>query len=137
MILKINHIAIVTPALEEGVGFWTEALGLHLHAQRREPAEGVDIAFLPVGESEVELIAPFVEETGVARYLAKRGPGIHHICFDVDDLDEALARLKAHQVPLIDETPRVNAAGRRMVFIHPKGTGGVLVELYEAEARPH
>lgn len=132
--LKINHVAIVLPELETGIGFWVEALGLPLAEQRREENEGVDIAFLPVGESEVELIAPFVDDNGVARYLAKKGAGLHHICFEVDNLDEALSRLRTHDVPLIDEVPRVNAAGRRMVFIHPKGTGGVLVELYERTA---
>lgn len=136
MILKINHVAMVTPDLEEGMGFWAEALGLPVAAQRREEREGVDIAFMPVGESEIELIAPFEDDTGVAKYLAKRGPGMHHICFEVADLDAALARLRAHQVPLIDETPRTNAAGVRMVFIHPKGTGGVLVELYETRREP-
>lgn len=131
MAVKINHIAIVVPDLEEGVGFWADALGLPVEERRREAAEAVDIAFLPVGESEIELLAPFTDDSGVAKYMAKRGPGLHHICLEVDDLEGTLAQLKAHEVPLIDETPRVNAAGRRMAFIHPKGTGGVLVELYE------
>lgn len=131
--IKINHVALVVPDLEEGVGFWADALGLPVAEQRREPAEKVDIAFLPVGQSEIELLAPFTKDSGVAQYLEKRGPGFHHICFEVDDLEGALVQLKDHNVPLIDETPRVNAAGRRMAFIHPKGTGGVLIELYESE----
>lgn len=132
MSIKINHVAIVVPDLPEGIGFWADALGLTVTEQRREPAEAVDIAFLPVGESEVELLAPITDDSGVAKFLAKRGPGFHHICFEVEDLEAALAQLKTHNVPLIDEVPRVNAAGRRMAFIHPKGTGGVLIELYEA-----
>jgi methylmalonyl-CoA/ethylmalonyl-CoA epimerase len=134
MIIKINHVAIVLPELDEGVGFWAGALGLEVEARRREATEEVDIAFLPVGESDVELLAPFTDSSGVAKYLAKRGPGIHHICFEVDNLEETLQRLKDHHVPLIDETPRTNAAGQRMAFIHPKGTGGVLIELYESQS---
>ncbi|MDJ0753750.1 MAG: methylmalonyl-CoA epimerase [Ardenticatenaceae bacterium] len=133
MKITINHIAMVMPDLDEGVGFWADALGLKVEARRREAAEEVEIAFLPVGESEIELLAPFTEDSGVAKYLAKRGPGMHHICLEVDDIEETLQRLQAHNVPLIDETPRTNSAGRRMAFIHPKGTGGVLIELYERD----
>lgn len=135
MISKVNHIAIVTSSLEEATTFWSEALGLPLAHTHREEAEGVDVAFLPVGESQIELLAPFDETTGVAKFLAKRGAGFHHLCVEVTDIEESLARLKEHAVPLIDETPRTNSSGRRMAFVHPKGTGGVLVELYEAEGK--
>lgn len=131
-ITKINHIAIVTPNLDNSVGFWAEALGLTVSQRHHEAEQGVDVAFIPVGESNVELIAPFVEDNGVARYLQKTGGGMHHLCLEVDDIEAALAQLKAHNVPLIDETPKVNQSGKKMAFIHPKGTGGVLVELYEA-----
>lgn len=131
-ITKINHIAIVTPNLDSSVGFWAEALGLTVSHRHHEAEQGVDVAFIPVGESNVELIAPFVEDNGVARYLQKTGGGMHHLCLEVDDIEAALAQLKAHNVPLIDETPKVNQAGKKMAFIHPKGTGGVLVELYES-----
>ena len=131
-ITKINHIAIVTPHLDNSVGFWAEALGLTVSQRHHEAEQGVDVAFIPVGESNVELIAPFVEDNGVARYLQKTGGGMHHLCLEVDDIEAALAQLKAHQVPLIDETPKINQSGKKMAFIHPKGTGGVLVELYEA-----
>ncbi len=133
MITRIHHIALVTPSLDEATGFWAEALGLTVSQQHREEEQQVDVAFLPVGQSNIELISPFVEDNGVAKYLQKRGPGIHHLCLEVDDIEEALQRLRAHNVPLIDEQPRLNSEGRKMAFIHPKGTGGVLVELYESE----
>lgn len=133
MIKKINHIALVAPDLDNSMGFWAEALGLSVSHTHREAEQEVDVAFLPVGESNIEIIAPFVEDNGVAKYLQKRGPGMHHLCFEVEDLDAAVARLREYNVPLIDETPRINSEGVRMVFIHPKGTGGVLVELYEVK----
>ncbi|MBK8430535.1 MAG: methylmalonyl-CoA epimerase [Chloroflexi bacterium] len=133
MITRIHHIALVTPSLDEATGFWAEALGLTVSQQHREEEQQVDVAFLPVGQSNIELISPFVEDNGVAKYLQKRGPGIHHLCLEVDNIEEALQRLRAHNVPLIDEQPRLNSEGRKMAFIHPKGTGGVLVELYESE----
>ena len=135
MISKINHIAIVTSSLDTATHFWSDALGLPLAASHREEAEGVDVAFLPVGESQVELLAPFDETTGVAKFLEKRGAGFHHLCVEVTDIEATLARLKEHNVQLIDETPRTNSSGRRMAFVHPKGTGGVLVELYEEEKK--
>lgn len=131
MITKIDHIALVAPQLDDSIGFWAEALGLTVSATHREDAQEVDVAFLPVGESKIEILAPFVENNGVSKYLQKRGPGMHHICLEVDDIHAALERLKAHNVPLIDEQPRLNSEGREMLFIHPKGTGGVLVELYQ------
>lgn len=136
MITKINHIALVTPDLDEGIGFWADALGLQVSQRHREEEQEVDVAFMPVGDSQLELIAPFVEDNGVARYLQKRGAGIHHLCLEVEDLTAVLDRLKAHNVPLIDEEPRRNSEGRQLAFIHPKGTGGVLVELYESTPQP-
>lgn len=131
MVTKINHIAIVVPELESGMGFWVEALGLPLRKVESVPEQRVDVAFLPVGESSIELLQPTDNESGVARYLQKRGPGMHHICLEVDDINATLARLKAANVPLIDEEPQVGSGGKKLAFIHPKGTGGVLVELYE------
>jgi methylmalonyl-CoA/ethylmalonyl-CoA epimerase len=131
MIKKINHIAIVTPDLDEATPFWAEALGLAVAHREHIAEQGVDVAMLPIGESSIELLQPTDMESGVARFMAKRGPGIHHICLEVEDLDAALARLKAAAVPLINEEPTIGAGGRRMAFIHPKGAGGVLVELYE------
>jgi methylmalonyl-CoA/ethylmalonyl-CoA epimerase len=131
MIKKIAHIAVVVPDLAEATRFWVEALGLDLDRVEEVPEQAVDIAFLPVGDSDIELLRPVDEESGVARYLEKRGPGIHHICFEVDDIAATLARLKSFDIPLINEEPTVDRHGTKFAFVHPKGTGGVLVELYE------
>src|SRR5690606_33054607 len=104
--------------------------GLPLERVVSVPEEGVDVAFLPAGEGEIELLQPADPESGVARYLEKRGPGIHHLCLEVEDLEGALARLRAAGVELITEEPRYNAEGRAYAFVHPRSTGGVLVELY-------
>ena len=130
MIRKINHVAIVVEDLEEGKRFW-ETLGLRIRKTEIVPEQEVNVAFLPVGNSTIELLEPTNAESGVARYLQKRGPGIHHICLEVDDIVETLDRLRDAGVPLIDETPRAGSSGKKLAFIHPKGTGGVLVELYE------
>ncbi|MEM7335927.1 MAG: methylmalonyl-CoA epimerase [Chloroflexota bacterium] len=131
MIKKINHIALVVPEMEEGKKFWTEVLGLQVEREEHVADQDVDVAFLPVGESDIELLHPLSKDSGVAKFLQKRGPGIHHICLEVNDIEATLAQLLAAEIPLIDETPRIGAGGRRVAFIHPKGTGGVLVELYE------
>lgn len=128
--IEINHIAIVVPDLEAAQAFWVEALGLPLERVASVPEEGVDVAFLPAGEGEIELLQPIDPESGVARYLEKRGPGIHHLCLEVDDLEGTMARLRAAGVELISEEPRRNAEGRAYAFVHPRSTGGVLVELY-------
>lgn len=131
MIKNINHIAIIVPDLEGAVAFWEGALGLKLARTESVPEEGVDVAFLPVGGSNVELLKPTVADTGVARFLEKRGPGIHHMCFEVDDIEATLAQLRAHNVQLINEQPQEGHGGRKYAFVHPKSTGGVLVELYQ------
>lgn len=116
------------------MGFWVDALGLDLAHMEHVADQGVDVAFLPAGESDIELLQPVDEESGVARYLEKRGPGMHHICFEVEDIEATLARLKAANVPLINEEPTIGTGGKKIAFIHPKGTQGVLVELYELSA---
>ena len=131
MIKNINHIAIIVPDLEGAIAFWEGALGLKLARTESVPEEGVDVAFLPVGGSNVELLKPTVADTGVARFLEKRGPGIHHMCFEVDDIEATLAQLRAHNVQLINEQPQEGPGGRKYAFVHPKSTGGVLVELYQ------
>ena len=131
MIKNINHIAIIVPDLEGAVAFWEGALGLKLARTESVPEEGVDVAFLPIGGSNVELLKPTVADTGVARFLEKRGPGIHHMCFEVDDIAAMLDQLRAHNVQLINEQPQVGHGGRKYAFVHPKSTGGVLVELYQ------
>ena len=136
MIKNINHIAIIVPDLEGAVAFWEGALGLKLARTESVPEEGVDVAFLPVGDSNVELLKPTVADTGVARFLEKRGPGIHHMCLEVDDIEGMMARLREHNIQLINEQPvEVPSDGahgsRKYAFVHPKSTGGVLVELYQ------
>lgn len=133
MIKKINHIAIVTPDLDEATGFWAEALGLPIARTENVPEEEVSVAFIPIGDSNIELLQPTSDESGVARYLQKRGAGMHHMCLEVEDIDAALARLQAANVPLINAEAKVGHGGTRYAFIHPKGTGGVLVELYEVK----
>ncbi|MDX1417796.1 MAG: methylmalonyl-CoA epimerase [Candidatus Promineifilaceae bacterium] len=128
---KINHVAILLPELEAGKNFWVDALGLSLEKIEEVPEQEVEIAFLPVGESHIELVSPTNETSGVARYLEKKGPGLHHICLEVDDIAATLTQLKQNDIQLIDEEPRVAPSGKKLAFIHPKGTGGVLVELYE------
>jgi methylmalonyl-CoA/ethylmalonyl-CoA epimerase len=131
MIKNINHIAIIVPELDGALAFWEGALGLKVARTEAVPAEGVDVAFLPVGESNVELLKPTAADSGVARFLEKRGPGIHHMCFEVDDIHATLARLREHGIQLINEEPVAGHGGRQYAFVHPKSTGGVLVELYQ------
>jgi methylmalonyl-CoA/ethylmalonyl-CoA epimerase len=129
--IRINHIAVVVEDVQTALNFWQNALGLPLHHVERNDDEQVDIAFLPVGESEVELIAPTTEDSGVAKYLAKRGAGLHHLCLEVDDIESSMARLIAGGAELITDSPKTRPDGTRYIFVHPKSTGGVLVELYE------
>ncbi len=131
MIKKINHVALVVNDLETGMDFWANILGLPLTKTEYIADQEVEAAFLSVGNSTIELLQPMNSESGVARFLKKRGPGIHHICLEVDDIKGTLAHLKAANVPLIDEIPRQGSNGKQLAFIHPKGTGGVLVELYQ------
>jgi len=130
-IKRIDHIAIAVEDLNQSLGFWEHALGLHVHATRNVPEQAVDVAFLPVGASEVELVKPVTADSGIAKWMQKRGPGIHHICFEVDDIRQTLAELAEHGMELIDKEPRVGASGKLYAFVHPKSTGGVLVELYQ------
>lgn len=130
--IKINHVAIVVADLDEALDFWVDAVGLPLERREQAPAEAVEIAFLSAGEGEIELLQPTDEESGVARYLENRGPGLHHLCLEVDDIAGAMERLRERGVELINETPRVSDDGlRRYAFVHPKSAGGVLLELYE------
>ncbi len=129
--IKINHVAVVVSDVNTALTFWQDALGIHAEKVEHNEDESVDIAFLPLGESEIELIAPFTDDSGVAKYLAKKGAGLHHLCLDVDDIDAALAQLTAKGVELITEAPRTRPDGTRYAFVHPRSTGGVLLELYE------
>jgi methylmalonyl-CoA/ethylmalonyl-CoA epimerase len=130
-IKKINHIALVVEDIDDALGFWRDALGLEFEKIKPVPRENSTIAFLRVGGSEIELVQPTSEDSGIAKYLAKRGPGMHHICLEVEDIRAALSELKEKNIQLIHEEPIVGDDGRKYLFIHPKAAFGVLVELYE------
>lgn len=129
--LRIDHLGIAVPALDEAIATY-EALGFRVEKTHEVPTEKVRAAFLPVGESYLELLEPTEPSSAIARFLEKRS-GLHHVCVLVDDLDAALAGMKAGGVPLLDDKPRVGAGGCRVAFVHPKGAGGVLLELKERE----
>jgi methylmalonyl-CoA/ethylmalonyl-CoA epimerase len=124
---RVSHIGIAVEALAESLPFFRDVLGLS--EVPLDDADGASIVGFSAGEPLVELLEPDDPSSPIARFLAKRGPGIHHICFAVDDLDAMLERCRAAGVQLIDEEPRVGAEGKRIAFLHPRSTGGVLVEL--------
>jgi methylmalonyl-CoA/ethylmalonyl-CoA epimerase len=124
---RIAHVGIAVPDLEAALAFYRDVLGVVPHPP--EMADGATILTLPFGDSEVELLAPLTPDSPIGKFLAKRGPGIHHICYRVPDLDSALEACRAAGYRLVDEVPRVGAAGRRIAFVHPKATAGILLEL--------
>jgi len=127
--LKIDHLGIAVPSLAEAVKAY-EALGFTVQSTEEVPTEKVRVAFLPVGESRLELLEPTDTGSVIARFLEKRS-GLHHVCVLVEDIDAALAELRARGVALVDETPRPGAGGSRVAFVHPRAAGGVLLELKE------
>ena len=132
-IKRIDHVAIVVRSLEDALAFYRDMLGIAPSRVIDFPREGVKIAFLPLGGqngSEIELLEPTSAETGVARFLQKHGGGLHHICLEVPDIEQALVELRASGAQLLDEAPRPTAEGRG-VFLHPRGAQGVLVELVQ------
>jgi methylmalonyl-CoA/ethylmalonyl-CoA epimerase len=130
-IKRIDHVAIVISDIETALAFWKDALGMDLSHIEDVPAENSQVAFLPAGDSEIELVLPTSSDSGLARYLEKRGPGMHHICLEVDDLEAMLMQLKEKGVQLINEEPVYGSNGKKYAFIHPKSASGVMVELYE------
>ena len=130
VIKKINHVAIAVEDIDQALLFWRDALGLTLDHIEDVPSQKSVVAFLPAGEGEVELVKPTDENSGVAKFLAKNGAGMHHLCFEVDDIEAMLADLKAKNIRLINEAP-LELEGRKMAFIHPKSASGVLIELYQ------
>jgi len=130
IIKKINHVAIVVEDIDSALSFWRDKLGLTLDHIEDVPSQASKVAFMPVGEGEVELVQPTQPDTGLAGFLEKRGEGMHHLCIEVDDIDAMLANLTEKQVRLINEEP-IQLPGRKMAFIHPKSANGVLIELYE------
>ncbi len=136
---RIDHVAIVVRNLDAALRFYRDTLGIVPSRVIDFPREGVKIAFLPMGGpagSEIELLEPTDPETGIAHFLEKRGEGLHHICLEVSDIDRALSELRADGAPVLDATPRPTAEGRG-IFVHPRGTGGVLLELVQRHAGDH
>ena len=126
---RIAHIGVAVNDIAAALPFYTQVLGLTPHPP--ETADGATIVSISFGESDVELLQPLSAESPVAKFIEKRGPGIHHVCYRVPDLDAALAACRAAGYRLVDETPRTGAHGKRIAFLHPKGTAGILVELTE------
>ncbi len=128
---KVNHIAVVVPDLKAALPFWRDALGLPLARHEENTEEAVRIAFLEVGDTHIELLEPTAHEGGLARFLQKRGAGLHHICLEVSDLAASMDHLRAQGAELINDIAKTRPDGVQYCFIHPKSTGGVLVELYQ------
>ena len=132
---KVHHVALIVRSIDDASGLWHDTLGLGLEHVMDIPGDKVRIAFLAVGESKVELVEPTDDTTGVARFLASKGEGFHHVCFEVANLAETLLRLEIDGLELIDSAPRRGAEGP-VAFIHPRSCHGVLVELIEAPGGP-
>lgn len=129
-IKKIDHVAVAVTDLDEAAAKFKAVLGLDMHGRELVASQKTEVGLLPISETDIELITPKGND-GLAKFLEKRGPGIHHIAVEVEGIEAALATLKAIGVQLIDEVPRIGARGHKVAFVHPKATGGVLVELVE------
>ena len=132
--MKVSHVGIAVPSLKEAKAFY-EALGIPCGGEEEVPGQKVRVAFFEAGESRIELLESTDPDGPVGKFLAKRGPGLHHLCLEVPDLDRALARLKERGYALLDDRPREGAGGRKVAFVHPRSAGGVLLELTEGEKR--
>jgi methylmalonyl-CoA/ethylmalonyl-CoA epimerase len=130
MIRKVHHVGVVVRDMEQAMRFYRDTLGLHVYKQETIQEQGVKAALLTLGDSEIELLEPVVPDTGVARYLERKGEGLHHVCFQVDDIERDLEALKARGTEMIDQTTRIGLAGR-ICFLHPNAMDGTLVELCE------
>ena len=128
---RLDHVGVAVRSLEQALAPYRDGLGLAVQEIEEVATEQVRVAFLPAGDTRIELLEPTSAESAIARFLDRRGEGIHHLCFQVDDIEAALRRLRAAGVRLVDEVPRPGAGGCRVAFVHPKGMGGVLVELVE------
>lgn len=129
--MKIDHLGVAVKSLDDALRFYREMLGLEPSAVEEVPAEKVRVAMLPVGESRLELLEATAADSAIARFVEKRGGGLHHVSLRVPDLDQVVARLKASGMQLVNEQPGIGAGGHRYVFVHPRSTGGVLLELVE------
>ena len=135
--MNLHHLAIAVPDLDAALAFYRDALGLPVERIEHVEREAVNVAFLPLGDDggEIEILQPTRDDTGVAKWLAKHGPGMHHLCVQVNDIEAALARLAAHGAELINPQPVQKPDGTRYAFIHPRSAFGVLVELYEVKRK--
>lgn len=131
-IKKISHVAVAVPNIDEAFAKFSRVLGVALEGREAVASQKVEAAMMPLGDAAIELIEPKGNE-GVARFLENRGPGLHHVAVEVEGIDEILAALKERGVPLVDQTPRIGAHGHKVAFVHPKATGGVLIELVEPQ----
>jgi len=129
---KIDHIGIAVTALDDILKFYQDALGLHLHEIEEVPEQKVRVAMFPVGETNLEFLEPTSPDSPIAKFLEKKGQGIHHVSIGVEDIDRVLAELKARGARLINETPVIGAGGKRIAFVHPASTSGILLELSQA-----
>ena len=129
---RIHHVGVAVADLDESIRIYQSALGAQLVHRATNEKEGLEAAFLRVGEGEVELMAALRDDSPVGKFMAKRGPGLHHVAYAVTDIDEALADARTSGLELIDSEPRIGMHGTRIAFLHPKSVGGVLTELVEA-----
>ena len=134
---RIDHVGIAVADLEAAIALHEGTYMMRLVHRETVPEQGVEAVLLDVGENHVELLRPLGDDTPVGRFLARRGPGLHHVAFQVDDIEAALARLRDRGVRLIDERPRVGLRGSRVAFLHPSASGAVLTELVEPAATLH
>ena len=131
MIRTLHHIGIAVVSIDEALPRYTDELGLVLHSVEEVPTENVKVAVVMAGDVRIELLEPSSPESPIARFLDKRGPGVHHLAFEVDAVGDTLGKLKAAGVPVLDDAPRPGAHDTKVVFVHPKYLGGVLAELVE------
>lgn len=129
----VDHIAIAVKNLDEALAFYKAALGLPEICIETVSEQGVRVAKLDIGNTHIELLEPLGPDTPVGKFIENRGPGLHHICVKVDDINSELAKLKSQGMRLIDETPKIGAGGAKIAFVHPKSTGGVLLELSQPQ----
>lgn len=130
---RIHHVGVAVVDLDDSIRLYTATLGAKLAKRAASETDGLEAAFISTGEGEVELLHPTRDDTPVGKFLAKRGPGLHHVAYEVPDIDRALEEARAAGLELIDQQPRVGLHGARIAFLHPKTMGGVLTELVEAE----
>ncbi len=131
--MKIDHIGIAVNELEASLPYYRDALGLKYKGREKVSDQGVEVAFLEAGDSKIELLEPLNEESPIARHLEKRGEGIHHLAFEVDDIEGKVKKMKSEGVEFIGDEPSPGAGGKKIIFVHPKSASGVLMELCQPE----